>query len=151
MGDLLLAVTLRIRPYEVNEGETNAVHGKWQKRLYSDIINNNRKQLKLKKVIDEIIADFDAIEIDETVKKPKVGVVGEILVKFHPDANNNIIDVVSRGGGRGYYAGTCGLYALLLYNNNFKRDNLGLSVQPPHFANLAIWGIESFRKHMARL
>ena len=45
-------------------------------------------------VIDEIIADFDAIEIDETVKKPKVGVVGEILVKFHPDANNNIIDVI---------------------------------------------------------
>ncbi len=40
--------------------------------------------LNLKKVIDEIIADFDAIEIDETVKKPKVGVVGEILVKFHP-------------------------------------------------------------------
>ena len=83
-GDLLLAVTLRIRPYEVNEGETNAVHEKWQKRLYSDIINNNRKQLKLKKVIDEIIADFDAIEIDETVKKPKVGVVGEILVKSPP-------------------------------------------------------------------
>ena len=150
-GDLLLAVTLRIRPYEVNEGETNAVHEKWQKRLYSDIINNNRKQLKLKKVIDEIIADFDAIEIDETVKKPKVGVVGEILVKFHPDANNNIIDVIESEGGEAVMPGLADFMLYCLYNNNFKRDNLGSKRSTAALCNLAIWGIESFRKHMAKV
>ena len=150
-GDLLLAVTLRIRPYEVNDGETNAVHEKWQKRLYSDIINNNRKQLKLKKVIDEIIADFDAIEIDETVKKPKVGVVGEILVKFHPDANNNIIDVIESEGGEAVMPGLADFMLYCLYNNNFKRDNLGSKRSTAALCNLAIWGIESFRKHMAKV
>lgn len=150
-GDLLLAVTLRIRPYEVNEGETNAVHEKWQKRLYSNIINNNRKQLKLKKVIDEIIADFDAIEIDETVKKPKVGVVGEILVKFHPDANNNIIDVIESEGGEAVMPGLADFMLYCLYNNNFKRDNLGSKRSTAALCNLAIWGIESFRKHMAKV
>ncbi|MGM9937804.1 MAG: acyl-CoA dehydratase activase-related protein, partial [Candidatus Ornithomonoglobus sp.] len=54
-GDLLLSCSQRIRPYEINEGETNAVYDKWQKRLYNDILNWNTKKLKLKKVIDEII------------------------------------------------------------------------------------------------
>lgn len=150
-GDLLLAVTLRIRPYEVHKGETNALHEKWQKRLYNDILNNNRSKLKLKKVIDEIIADFDAIEIDETVKKPKVGVVGEILVKFHPDANNNIIDVIEAEGGEAVMPGLADFMLYCLYNTNFKRDNLGSKRSTAMLCNLAIWGIESFRKHMAKV
>lgn len=150
-GDLLLAVTLRIRPYEVHKGETNALHEKWQKRLYNDILNNNRSKLKLKKVIDEIIADFDAIEIDETVKKPKVGVVGEILVKFHPDANNNIIDVIESEGGEAVMPGLADFMLYCLYNTNFKRDNLGSKRSTAMLCNLAIWGIESFRKHMAKV
>lgn len=150
-GDLLLAVTLRIRPYEVHKGETNALHEKWQKRLYNDIVNNNRSKLKLKKVIDEIIADFDAIEIDETIKKPRVGVVGEILVKFHPDANNNIIDVIEAEGGEAVMPGLADFMLYCLYNTNFKRDNLGSKRSTAMLCNLAIWGIESFRKHMAKV
>ena len=150
-GDLLLSVTLRVRPYEVHKGETNKVHDKWQKRLYNDIINKNHKNLKLKKVIEEIVADFDAIEIDETVKKPKVGVVGEILVKFHPDANNNIIDVIEEEGGEAVMPGLADFMLYCLYNNNFKRDNLGMKASTAALCNLAIWGIESYRKHVARL
>src|SRR5699024_7496746 len=47
-GDILLSVSQRIRPYEINEGETNAVYDKWQKRLYNDLVTMNRKNLKLK-------------------------------------------------------------------------------------------------------
>ncbi|MBQ2669496.1 MAG: hypothetical protein IJG06_01840 [Clostridia bacterium] len=147
----MLSVTLRVRPYEVHKGETNKVHDKWQKRLYNDIINKNHKNLKLKKVIEEIVADFDAIEIDETVKKPKVGVVGEILVKFHPDANNNIIDVIEEEGGEAVMPGLADFMLYCLYNNNFKRDNLGMKASTAALCNLAIWGIESYRKHVARL
>ncbi|MBQ6529586.1 MAG: 2-hydroxyacyl-CoA dehydratase, partial [Clostridia bacterium] len=150
-GDLLLSVTLRVRPYEVHKGETNKVHDKWQKRLYNDIINKNHKNLKLKKVIEEIVADFDAIEIDESIKKPKVGVVGEILVKFHPDANNNIIDVIEEEGGEAVMPGLADFMLYCLYNNNFKRDNLGMKASTAALCNLAIWGIESYRKHVARL
>ncbi len=150
-GDLLLAVTLRVRPYEVHKGETNSLYDKWQKRLYNDLVNNNRKNLKLKKIIDEIIADFDTVEIDETVKKPRVGVVGEILVKFHPDANNNIIDVIESEGGEAVMPGLADFMLYCLYNNNFKRDNLGSKRSTAMLCNLAIWGIESFRKHMAKV
>jgi predicted CoA-substrate-specific enzyme activase len=150
-GDLLLAVTMRIRPYEINKGETNALHEKWQKRLYNDILNNNRRNLKLKKIINEIVADFDAIPIDETIKKPRVGVVGEILVKFHPDANNNIVDVIESEGGEAVMPGLADFMLYCLYNTNFKRDNLGSKSSTAALCNLAIWGIESYRKHMVKV
>lgn len=146
-GDLLLSVSQRIRPYEINEGETNEVYNKWQTRLYNDLLKNNKRNLKLKKVIDEIIADFDAIPIDETVKKPRVGVVGEILVKFQPDANNDVVGVIESEGGEAVMPGLADFLLYCLYNNNFKRDNLGMKASTARLCNLAIWGIESFRKH----
>ena len=146
-GDILLSVSQRIRPYEINEGETNEVYNKWQNRLYNDIVNGNKKNLKLKKVIDEIIDDFDAIPIDDSVKKPRVGVVGEILVKFHPDANNDVVGVIESEGGEAVMPGLADFMLYCLYNNNFKRDNLGMKASTARLCNLAIWGIESYRKH----
>ncbi len=150
-GDLLMAVTMRVRPYEVNIGQTNKVYNKWLKRLYNDLLTNNKKNLKLKKVIDEIIADFDAIPIDESIRKPRVGVVGEILVKFHPDANNNIVEVIESEGGEAVMPGLADFMLYCLYNNNFKRDNLGTKASTARLCNLAIMGIESFRKHAKKV
>lgn len=150
-GDVLLSVTQRIRPYEIHEGETNEVYEKWQTRLYNDIVKKNHKKLKLKKVIDEIIADFDAIPIDDSVPKPKVGVVGEILVKFHPDANNDIVGVIENEGGEAVMPGLADFMLYCLYNNNFKRDNLGMKASTARLCNLAIWGIESYRKHAEKV
>lgn len=150
-GDILLSVSQRIRPYEINEGETNELYEHWQSRLYNDIVSNNGKRLKLKKVTEEIIADFDAIPIDETVKKPKVGVVGEILVKFHPDANNDVVGVIEAEGGETVMPGLADFMLYCLYNNNFKRDNLGTKASTARLCNLAIWGIESYRKHAEKI
>ena len=150
-GDMLLSLTQRIRPYEVNDGETNAVYNRWQKRLYKDITERNHRRLKLKKVIDEIINDFDLIEIDETVRKPKVGVVGEILVKFHPDANNDVVGVIEQEGGEAVMPGLADFLLYCLYNNNFKRDNLGMKASTARLCNLAIWGVESYRKHAEKV
>lgn len=150
-GDLIMALTMRVRPYEINKGETNEVYNRWLNRLYNDLCANNRSRLKLKKVIDEIIADFDAIPIDDSVRKPQVGVVGEILVKFHPDANNNIVDVIESEGGEAVMPGLADFLLYCLYNNNFKRDNLGTKASAARLCNLAITGIESFRKHAEKV
>ena len=150
-GDILLSLSQRVRPYEINEGETNEVYDSWQRRLYNDIINNNRRELKLKRVIEQIIADFDAIPIDETVTKPKVGVVGEILVKFHPDANNDVVGVIESEGGEAVMPGLADFFLYCLYNNNFKRENLGTKAITAQLCNLAIWGIESYRKYARKL
>jgi predicted nucleotide-binding protein (sugar kinase/HSP70/actin superfamily) len=107
--------------------------------------------LKLKKVVEEIISDFDSIEIDDTVRKPKVGVVGEILVKFHPDANNDVVGVIEQEGGEAVMPGLADFLLYCLYNNNFKRENLGTKATTARLCNLAIWGIESYRKHAEKL
>ena len=150
-GDLLLSLTLRTRPYEINKGETDAVYDKWLSKLYGDIVTNNRRQTKLKKVIDAIIADFDAIEVDMTKKKPRVGIVGEILVKFHPDANNNIVEVIEDEGGEAVMPGLADFMLYCLYNANFKKENLGAKSSSAMLCNLAIWAVESYRKHMAKM
>ena len=150
-GDILMAVSQRVRPYEINDGETDEVYNKWQNRLYRDIINRNSRNLKLKRVTEEIISDFDKIAIDESVKKPKVGVVGEILVKFHPDANNDIVGVIESEGGEAVMPGLADFFLYCLYNNNFKHEELGTKASTARLCNLAIWGIESYRKHARKI
>lgn len=148
-GDLLMAVSMRVRPYEVNKGETDKLCDKWTSRLYNGLLNGEK--LKTNDIADKIIADFDAVSIDETVKKPKVGVVGEILVKFHPDANNNIVSVIESEGGEAVMPGLADFMLYCLFNNNFKHKHLGTKASTAFLCNLAIEGLESFRKHAAKV
>lgn len=149
-GDLLMALTMRIRPYEIHKGETDKLKDKWLTRLYNSLIKNDKKNLKLKKIIDKILDDFDKIPIDTSVKKPKVGIVGEILVKFHPDANNNIVDVIESEGGEAVMPPLTDFMLYCLYNINFKHDNLGAKASTAALCNLAIKTIEAFRAHMTK-
>lgn len=149
-GDLLLAVTLRIRPYEVTKGQTDAVYEHWINYLYNNLMEKNRPNLKHHKVVDAIIHDFDQIPIYDSLKKPKVGVVGEILVKFHPGANNDIIRVIEKEGGEAVMPGLLDFLFYCFYNNNFKRDNLGSKASIAAICNLGISFIEQYRKHMKK-
>lgn len=145
-GDLLLATTLRVRPYEVNKGETNALYHRWDNKLKDSLLKHEKGVFK--KYINEIIADFDAVEIDESIEKPKVGLVGEILVKFHPDANNDAIGVVEQEGGEAVMPGLIDFFMYCFYNTNFKHENLGAPAKNAMAANTGIWAIELYRKHM---
>ena len=90
-GDLLMRVLYKVRPYEKVPGSANRLYEKWvQKCLHSLEKDNSRSTFK--KNIYNIVHDFDNLEIHEDLVKPKVGIVGEILVKFHPSAHNNIVD-----------------------------------------------------------
>ncbi len=84
-----------MRPYEKVKGSANALHEKWKKFLYDDM-----KSLSLpnfNKNIRAMVKEFAELPVND-IKKPKVGLVGEILVKFHPAANNNIIDLLEKEG-----------------------------------------------------
>ena len=94
------------------------------------------------------MADFDAIPIDEGLKKPKVGVVGEILVKFHPGANNYVTDVIEAEGGEAVMPGLLDFMMYCFYNTNFKRDKLGFKASSAALSNLGIGILEKYRRHM---
>ena len=95
-GDLLQKLLYKNRPYEVHKGETQAVFEKWLdncKKLVS-----KSTTLEFKNAIYDMVSDFEKIPIDTSLEKPRVGVVGEILIKYHPFGNNFVIDVLEREG-----------------------------------------------------
>ena len=148
-GDLLMACVLRIRPYEQNQGETNELYYQWDDRL-CDMLRRNEK-FNFNRYTREILADFDRIPMDDSVRKPQVGLVGEILVKFHPDANNDAVDVVEREGGEAVMPGLLDFFMYCFYNANFKHENLGTSAKSMHLANAGIWGLEKYRAYTKNL
>ncbi len=146
LGDLLMTLQMRVRPYEVNKGETDALTEKWINRIAGDILAG--RHLKMNNIIDEIVDEFDAVPYDESVRKPQVGVVGEILVKFHPDANNNVVKVIEDEGGEAVMPALMDFMLYCLYNNNFKHDNLGTKKMSATLCNMAIWYLEHNRDHV---
>ena len=146
-GDLLMTCLLATRPYEIHIGETNKLYDAWMKKLYDGILNGEK--MPHKKLSQEIINDFANIKVNET-SKPRVGVVGEILVKFHPGANNNIIDVIEREGGEAVMPGLLDFMLYCFYNSNFKHKHLGFSAKSAAVCNLAIDLLEKYRRGMVK-
>ena len=95
-GDLLQKMLYKNRAYEVNKGESQALFDKWMEKAKGLIQNSNNKQFK--KSIYDIVSDFEKIELDESIKKPKVGIVGEVLIKYHPFGNNFVADKLEAEG-----------------------------------------------------
>ncbi len=148
-GDLLMTCYNRVIPYEKNKGQTERLYRDWLAKLYTAIINNDKNTLKMNKTIDKILADFDKIPIDNN-QKPRVGVVGEILVKFHPDANNDVMKVIVDEGGEAVMPGLLDFLLYCFYNTKFRHENLGLKSSTMLVSNLGIKVIEVMRGHLTR-
>jgi predicted nucleotide-binding protein (sugar kinase/HSP70/actin superfamily) len=95
-GDLLMRVLYKTRPYEKTDGAANNLYENWVDKCQQTILEGSRKEFKAN--IQKIVEEFDDLKLLEDVVKPKVGVVGEILVKFHPTANNNIVKFLEEEG-----------------------------------------------------
>ena len=95
-GDLLQKLLLKNRAYEKNKGETQKMYEKWLEKCKS--LTCKSSYGKFKKSIYEMVNDFETIELDTSIKKPKVGIVGEVLIKYHPFGNNEVIKVLENEG-----------------------------------------------------
>ena len=98
-----------------------------------------------KKLCKEIIEDFDQLPITDQ-KKPRVGIVGEILVKFHPLANNNLVDLLESEGAEAVMPDLIDFLQYCFYNNHFKVDNLGFPKKSARRGDLGIHFINWLRK-----
>ena len=141
-GDIFMRVLYRTRPYEKVAGSANALHEKWKKIVSKSVTNGKKSEFK--KNIAGIIRDFDALELTDEVK-PRVGIVGEILVKFLPAANNYLVDLLEAEGAEAVCPDLLDFFMYSLYNANFKADYLGKSKKSKMINNLAIRVLESYR------
>ena len=95
-GDLLQKMLTKNRAYEKNKGETQALFDKWMEKCKEILKNGNSKEFK--QSIYDIVNDFEKIELDTAIEKPKVGIVGEVLIKYHPFGNNFVADLLEKEG-----------------------------------------------------
>ncbi len=145
-GDLLQNVLNRMRPYELRRGETDKLFAEWMTLAKADLLDGN--YFSYRRNVKEIVRQFDAIPIDETLAKPKVGIVGEILVKYHPVANNFIERVLADEGAEVVMPDLTDFFLYCAYDAIVKRELLGGSRRAGIFAELFIKFIEFFRLPM---
>ncbi|UWG97224.1 2-hydroxyacyl-CoA dehydratase [Dehalobacter sp. DCM] len=147
-GDLLMRLTFATRPYEKNAGETNALLDKWLKELKPSLAGMRAREYH--RNIRRVVEEFEKIET-LNIKKPKVGVVGEILVKFHPFANNFIVDVLEKEGAEAVMPDLMDFFMYCAYGTIFRRSKLAGSLKGELISRYLIWRMENYRRVMKRV
>ncbi len=145
-GDIFMRCVYRVRPYEAVPGSTDELHDKWRKRVIEFVTRDKFLSHKeYKKMCREIIEDFDNLPVHD-IKKPRVGIVGEILVKFHPAANNYLAELLETEGAEAVVPDLTDFLLYCFYNTNFKEENLGASKKSKILCNAGIKFFEWLRK-----
>lgn len=123
-GDLFMRCLYRVRPYEKNSGSANELHVKWRDICIDSIVNPHSKY-KYKDVCRSIVKEFDTLPIDEKIKKPRVGIVGEILVKYMPLANNHLVQLLEKEGAQAVVPDLLDFFNYSLHGVQYKAKYLG--------------------------
>ncbi len=143
-GDIFMRCVYRMRPYEQTKGSVEEVHQKWIKKCREFVSRKHMRFATFNKMCRQIIADFDAIPITNEVK-PRVGIVGEILVKFAPAANNYLVDLLESEGAEAVVPDLVDFMLYCFYNQIYKADYLGMSKKTSMISRFGIRGIEFLR------
>lgn len=145
-GDTFMRVLYKTRPYEVEKGSANKLYEKWNAIAYNAITRGDFKEFTSN--IYAIVDEFDKLPIHEDLVKPRVGVVGEILVKYHPTANNDIVGQLEELGAEAVVPDISDFFLYGLYDADSKHKYLGGSYKSKVINNLIIKWIDSYRKPM---
>ena len=143
-GDIFMRCLYRMRPYEAVPGSANAMHEKWKKKCIEFLCLKNPTYFGFTKLCREIIADFDNLPILD-IQKPRVGIVGEILVKFMPAANNYLVELLESEGAEAVVPDLLDFLFYCFYNSNFKAKELGMSKRTAFLCNSGIKFLEFIR------
>ncbi|MBQ1181147.1 MAG: 2-hydroxyacyl-CoA dehydratase, partial [Treponema sp.] len=147
VGDVLMRVLYRTRPYELVPGSADALYEKWNAKAEKQV-----KSLSLSgyhKLLKGIVKDFDNLPL-KPIKKPRVGVVGEILVKFHPTANNKIVETIEREGAECVMPDLADFFFYSFATGIFRHEELAFPKQTERNAKLFVWFMELYRKKMKK-
>lgn len=137
----------KVRPYEITPGSADALHRKWVKRCNAFLSKGKRISHNMyKRICRSIIRDFDNLPIHEDMVKPKVGIVGEILVKFSPTANNHLVELLEKEGAEAVVPDLLDFFLYCFYNQRFKADKLGAKKSSTIKTDMGIRFCEWLRK-----
>lgn len=146
-GDLLMRVKNRVKPYETETGATERLFGEWMARAKADLAEGN--YFTYRKNLRRIVQEFDSLPIHENLWKPKVGIVGEILVKYHPVANNHIEELLFDEGAEVVMPDLLNFMEYMAYDDIVKYKLLAGTRIDRWKAEFSIQMLEFFRRPMA--
>lgn len=139
-GDILMRCLYRTRPYELVPQSANELYEKWTKKCQEFVSRKHVSYFTYKKMCKQMIREFDALPVTD-IEKPKVGIVGEILVKFLPAANNFLAELLESEGAEAVVPDLADFLLYSFYNQNFKHEKLGFKKSSAFKANLGIKGL----------
>ena len=145
IGDVFMKCVYRMRPYELEKGSVDKVHEKWKKEAAAFVSSKHPTLSGLSRLMKAIIKDFDNIPIDENMVKPRVGVVGEILVKFSPTGNNHLVELLESEGAEAVVPDLLDFFLYCFYNQIYKAEHFGTSKKAARVSALGIKAIEFLR------
>ena len=143
-GDLIMKCLHRTRPYEKEKGSAEALRKKWTDICISHLTNKKSKH-SFKKICKGIVEDFDNLPIYEDLKKPCVGIVGEILVKYMPLANNNLVSTLENEGCEVIVPDFIDFLSYSLYNSEYKHKFYGFKPSSLLISKFGVRAVEAFR------
>ena len=136
IGDLLMKCLYRVRPYEVTPGSANQLYKTWNAIVRETLENHGRSKtarkfigkgyLPYSTLVKEIVKSFDALPLKDLTRKVRVGVVGEILVKYQPDANNHVVDVIESQNCEAVVPGIMEFMTTRPYISDWNEHYLGM-------------------------
>lgn len=139
LGDAMIECLLRVRPYEEEPGSANRLYKLWDTICKETIEHHGysrtarqsygRGYLPYPTLMKRMIQAFDNLPLRDVPRKPRVGVVGEILVKYHPDANNHVVDLIEDQGCEAVLPGVCDFMVNGISNAEWNEEMLGTGGQ----------------------
>ena len=147
-GDLLQTVLHKNRAYEVNKGETNKLYRTWMEKCKKLVQKSTMKEFN--NSLYEIVNDFERIELDTSIQKPKVGIVGEILIKYHPYGNNFVEEMLEKEGAEVYMPELMGFVKYVLKNTPIKAKLLKTSKVQADAFNIGLDILIKLEKHYTK-
>ena len=145
IGDLLMRCLYRTRPYEAVPGSANALHAKWRD-IAAAYAMGEKTGYTYGGICRGIVADFDALALNESLCKPRVGIVGEILVKYMPLANNYLVDLLEQEGAEAVVPDLTDFLVECIYQQSYKHDYLGAPRTSSLLAKVGTDGIAAIRR-----
>ena len=136
-----MRVLYRVRPYEKEKGSANRLYQSWVEKCMKNIETGSMKEFK--KNVYQIVKDFDELPLLD-IKKPRVGLVGEILVKFHPTANNQIVDIIEREGGEAVMPDLIDFFQYCFYSTTLERKHFNATAKATKLCEFAIKAVDFF-------
>ncbi len=142
-GDLLMQCLYRTRPYEEVPGSADALCERLMAEARERIATMSLKHFH--RLCQRTIDAFEILPLVDDRSKPRVGVVGEILVKFHPTANNQVVKVIEGEGCEAVVPGLLDFFLFGLTSPINMKGELGSKVTSRIANRVVIWAIDMLR------